>query len=553
MAKASTKANVTLSLTDKMSGAVKNISKKLKGLGVASGAAGAAISASLGAAALTFAKTGDQLDKMRSKTGFSAQSLSELAFAAGQGGASLESVDKALQGMARMSVDAGRGLSTATDNLKELGISQADFQSASPEKQFEMLTTALSKVSDPTKKAGLAMKVFGRAGRDMLPLLNEGPEGIAALREEANALGITMGEEAASSAAALTDAMGRLQAQLKYVVVQVGAALAPALVKISTFITPIIAKVIEFVKNNKFLIITIAAVGAGLVALGGILVAAAVAMTAISAIAGIIFNPMVIGIGLAAAAIAGLIAYFVDFEAILTPIKALSDDLWSSMTRGWEGITAAVSSGDFGLAFEIAMKSAEIALFESLDRLWGGWRDFTSKVVDIVRNVIKTIQGLWSKGVDWIADKIIRVGMAVGLIDEATGKQMLIESANIGQERTERIQANTDSFADGILTELKKDRAELDAELDNLVTKAIENAPEPEPVEPPPVVPEVEVKTPPQGLLTASGSTGGFSAASVVSQLGKDTEKIQKDQLTALNSINDNIENLQPADGGFAA
>ena len=67
MAKASTKANVTISLTDKMSGAIKRVSKKLKGIGIASGAAGTAISASLGAAVVSFAAAGDRVDKLRAK------------------------------------------------------------------------------------------------------------------------------------------------------------------------------------------------------------------------------------------------------------------------------------------------------------------------------------------------------------------------------------------------------------------------------------------------------------------------------------------------------
>jgi len=551
MAKASTKANVTISLTDKMSGAVKNISRKLKGMGIAAGAAGTAISASLGAAALTFAKTGDQLDKMRAKTGFSAKSLSELAFAAGQGGTSLESVDRALQGMARLSVDAGRGLSTATDSLDELGIAQSAFQSANPEQQFEMLTTALSKIEDPTKKAGLAMKVFGRAGRDMLPMLNAGPDGIAAMRAEAEALGITMSEDAATSAAALTDAMGRMQAQLKYVVVQIGAALAPALVRVSTYITPVIAKVIEFVKNNRMLIVAVGALGVGLVALGGILLAAATAFTAISTIAGVVFNPMVIGIGLAVAAIVGLIAYFVDFEALFESIKGWSDAMWDSMKVGWEGIVAAIKVGDFEGAVAMAMKTAQRFMFETLDRIWGGWRDFSARITNVFRDVVKSIQNIWSKGVDWIADKIIRVGMAVGLIDEATGKQMLIESAKIGEERNERIQAKTDSIADTWLSELKKTNEEIAGEQKAMRDDLVSAVPEPEAPEPPKVPEVAAVKEAPKALITDSGATGGFSAASVLSQLGKD--QVQKDQLTELKSINDNIQNLEPAEGGFAA
>ena len=49
----------------------------------------------LGAAKL-FASTGDQLDKMRARTGFSAQALSELGFAAEQGGASIDQLDRSL-------------------------------------------------------------------------------------------------------------------------------------------------------------------------------------------------------------------------------------------------------------------------------------------------------------------------------------------------------------------------------------------------------------------------------------------------------------------------
>ncbi len=550
MAKASTKANVTISLTDKMSGAIKNISRKLKGIGVASTAAGTAISASLGAAALKFADTGDKIDKLRAKTGFGAKSITEMAHAASSAGVDFDTMADSMKDMSKFSGDLAMGSSGAKETLKNLGISSKAFAAASPDGKLDMLADAMQGINDPGKRAALAMQVMGEAGYKMLPLLTQGSEGIQAMRDEANALGVTMSEDAASSAAALTNAMGKLQAQLKYVVVQIGAALAPALIRISTYITPVIARIIEFVKNNKMLIIAVAAVGVGLVALGGILMGLALTISAVTAVAGILFNPMVIGIGLAAAAIVGLIGYFVDFEAVFASVKDLSDTLWDSMAKGWEGIQAAVASGDFGLAFEIAMKSAEIALFEALDRLWGGWRDFTAKIVDTIRNVIKTIQGIWSKGVDWIADKIIKVGMAVGLIDEATGKQMLIESAKIGEERTERIQANTDSFADGILTELRKDRADLEADLDEMVTTAIENAPEPETPEPP-KVPEVTAAAAPKALITDSGTTGGFSAASVLSQLGKD--QVQKDQLTELKNINTNIENLQQPEVGFAS
>ena len=457
-----------------------------------------------------------------------------------------------LKDMSKFSGDVAMGSTGAIGALQNLGISVAEFTAASPDEKMDLLADALQGIDDPGKRAALAMQTMGEAGYKMLPLLTQGSEGLQAMRDEANALGVTMDEETASSAAALANAMGVMKSQIMAAVNAIGAALAPALIKISTYITPVLAKVISFVKENKFLVIAIGAVGVALVTLGGLLGGLAIAITAVTAVAGVIFNPMVVGIGLAVAAIAGLIAYFVDFEALFAPIQALSDNLWSTMAKGWQGIQDAVASGDFGLAFEIAMKSAEIALFEALDRLWGGWRDFGADVVNFITDTIKTIQNLWSKGVDWIADKIISVGVAVGLIDAEVGEQMREESKKIGQERVTNFNTGADSINKTILDELKKDRDAIEADLDKLATKAAEQKKAVEATKPPKVEVKGEPKKPPAGILNGQGTTGGFSAAAVVSQLGKDT--VQKDQLTQLEQINEGIrEQTNNVELGFGA
>ncbi len=550
MAKASTKANVTISLTDKMSGAIKNISRKLKGIGVASTAAGTAISASLGAAALKFADTGDKIDKLRAKTGFGAKSITEMAHAASSAGVDFDTMADSMKDMSKFSGDLAMGSSGAKETLKNLGISSKAFAAASPDGKLDLLADAMQGIKDPGKRAALAMQVMGEAGYKMLPLLTQGSEGIQAMRDEANALGITMSEDAASSAAALTEAMGRLQSQLKYVVIQIGAALAPALVRISTYITPVIARIIEFVKNNKMLVTAAAAVGVALVVAGTAMVGIAVIVSALASAFAVLTSSWLIAGPLLVALFASILSLFVDWQAVFAPIQEVSDELWSSMLVGWEGIVAAVQSGDFEGAIEMAMKAAQAAAYTILDSMFEDWRTVTSKIVDTIRNAIKKIQGLWSKGVDWIADKIIKVGMAVGLIDEATGKQMLIESAKIGEERTERIQTNTDNIADGILKEIAKTTEEVMGEQAAMRDELVAAVPEPETPEPP-KVPEVKAAAAPKALITDSGTTGGFSAASVLSQLGKD--QVQKDQLTELKNINTNIENLQQPEVGFAS
>jgi len=216
-------------------------------MGLRVAAAGAAMLAPLLGAAKLFASTGDQLDKMRARTGFSAQALSELGFAAEQGGASIDQLDRSLAAMARFSVMVERGLKTSTDLLDMLGVSVDQFKQASPEERFKLLAEAISKIEDASLRSGIALKVFGRSGRELLPMLAGGRASIEALQEEARRLGITMSDEDATSAAELTDALNRLKRQLQAIVVQIGAALAPVLTEMQKNIAPPERKFAHFV------------------------------------------------------------------------------------------------------------------------------------------------------------------------------------------------------------------------------------------------------------------------------------------------------------------
>jgi hypothetical protein len=54
------------------------------------------------------------------------------------------------------------------------------------------------------------MQLFGRGGAALLPMMNEGREGIAKLREEARRLGLVMSTEDAVSADKLDDSINRV-------------------------------------------------------------------------------------------------------------------------------------------------------------------------------------------------------------------------------------------------------------------------------------------------------------------------------------------------------
>ncbi len=73
----------------------------------------------------------------------------------------------------------------------------------------------------------MAMAIFGKAGMKMLPMLSDGAEGIRRVKEEARRLGITMSKEDAEAAEALGDKIGALGTQFKYLLFNIGAAVAP--------------------------------------------------------------------------------------------------------------------------------------------------------------------------------------------------------------------------------------------------------------------------------------------------------------------------------------
>ena len=239
---------------------------KLGGMFAAAGAAGVAAFAGM---LKTFASVGDGLDKMAARTGFAVETLSALGFAAGQSGGSIESLGKAVKKMSLFVLGASQGLLTQIDTLDELGLSVSAVQGLSPEETFKVFANAIAGVEDPLTRAALASKVFGGAGIDLLPMLSQGSEGMEALIKEAEGLGIVMDRDTATAAAAVTDAMGRMVAQVKMAVVQIGGALAPAFLTFGKVVSGTLSDLLEWIKGNQALVVTVATV-TGVVGVAGI-------------------------------------------------------------------------------------------------------------------------------------------------------------------------------------------------------------------------------------------------------------------------------------------
>ena len=253
-----------------------SITQKLAGVGRAAGIAGGAILA-IGAGSVTaFAKMGDEVHKMALRTGFSTEMLSGLRVAADLSGASLQGMEKGIARMQRTILDAGRGLSTATDSLDRMGVNLDDLKGKTQEEIFHTMLMGLASIENHGDKAGTAMEVFGRAGTGMLPMLTAGSEGLKELIGRAAELGVEFDQVSADKAARFTDSLTLLKGSMQGVMLEIGEQLAPHLATLAEKVSVVVANVSAWMKENpkltQVLVIVAGAVGAVLAVLAPLLI-----------------------------------------------------------------------------------------------------------------------------------------------------------------------------------------------------------------------------------------------------------------------------------------
>lgn len=176
-------------------------------------------------------RVGDDLQKAAIKAGLSGKAISELAHAAKMADVELGDLSNALRFMQTNLSQAATGGKAQTEALAALGLTFRDLKQLAPDQQFEMLADRISKLRDPADRARAATELFGRAGANLLPLFEQGAEGIRRAREEAERLGLSFSDEKLKRLADADEAIKRMTASFKSLAMTLTAAVAPALEK----------------------------------------------------------------------------------------------------------------------------------------------------------------------------------------------------------------------------------------------------------------------------------------------------------------------------------
>ena len=416
------RAYVELGVGDKLTAGLKRARARLAafGAGVTSWgtrlfAVGSALAAPAILAAKSFASVGDEVAKMAKRTGMSVEALSELRFVASQTGTEFGTLENAVRKMQRSIYDAGRGLSTQVDALADLGLEFKDLDGLSPEKQFKLMAEAISRIEDPTKKAAIAMSLFGRTGTNLLPMFALGAKGIEELQAEARRLGLTISGQDAKSAEDLTDAFDKLWKVLKMVVFQVGAALAPALTDLGEGLARSASSAISWIGQNRGLIVSLAKLAAGVVAAGVAVIAVGKAVTLFSSLIGIaatVLGALLSPIGMVITAVGALGAYMLTSTQVggkaLDWLGGKFAVLKADALDAWQGIGDAMAAGDLALAAKILWLTLKMEWKRGVQALLDVWLGFK-------HGFLKLVYGTWYGAL--ALGELIWHGLEIGWIE----------------------------------------------------------------------------------------------------------------------------------------
>ena len=182
-----------------------------KGITLPAIAAGTALLSMTG----RMAESADEVDKMSIRTGISRENLQALRYVTDQVGVSFQSLQSSTAIFTNNLRSAEMGTGEAGRAFKDLGIEMETVEgNIRPVNDLYMESIrALSNMEDETHRNITASRLFGRQFIELIPLLDQGEEGIDELMKRARELGLVMEDESVGNLVAYKDAMSEVKQQ----------------------------------------------------------------------------------------------------------------------------------------------------------------------------------------------------------------------------------------------------------------------------------------------------------------------------------------------------
>ena len=233
---------VVISAEDKTGAAINAASKSLSGLAGHARTVDSAFSSLTGIGSIlggigaglsvvgisTFIKgisdSGDAMNDMAQRTGFAVEELSKYQYAAKLSDLTNEELESSLNKL-------NKSIGSGSDAFGKIGINLKDAQGGlkSNSAVLEEVADKFAGMADGAQKAAIAQELFGKSGAQMIPFLNQGKAGLAAMGAEAERLGLVMSGSLAAKSAVLNDSLDKMGMMFNAIKINVGGALIPIL------------------------------------------------------------------------------------------------------------------------------------------------------------------------------------------------------------------------------------------------------------------------------------------------------------------------------------
>ena len=409
----------------KLMAAIKHVEEKFKAFGNAVAgwgkkfsAIGGMITAPMLAAAHSYAEAGSKIFELSKRTGMSAEALSRMSYVFQAAGSDVDSFAGAMSKMAKNLSGIDEESQGVQRALHAMGVDVTALRNMTPEEQFKVLAEGISKLPTPMDRAAAAMKIFGRAGAELLPVIDGGREGIEAMQARAEELGLVMSGKTAADAKKLSLAFMDLELVIKSAWKAVGAAIAPVVMTVSKAITDAVITLKKFINDNKDMVVKIFLVGSAILAAGAALLlfgkaivfsvsvfqalqaVAAATWSVITATWGLIMvvvgSPILMVIALLASLAVAFFFYSGQASKALEWLSGRMHALVGFASEAFQGIADALVAGDIMLAAQILWKSLQVAWYTGVGYLETIWLKFKLGFLTVFWGAVYGAMAAWS-------------------------------------------------------------------------------------------------------------------------------------------------------------
>lgn len=187
--------------------------------------------------AIKAVSTADDLNTLSKQTGFTTDEIQKMKYAADLVDVSFEDIEGALKKLKPKITENNKALA-------DLGVStkNADGSTRNATDVFYDAIEALSKIPNETERDQKAMELFGKSADSLAGIIDDGGAAMKAYGEEAERMGLIMGQDTVDNLNKVNDTIDKLKAQG-------GGALAKLGATIATVLGPSIEKVLGLVSK----------------------------------------------------------------------------------------------------------------------------------------------------------------------------------------------------------------------------------------------------------------------------------------------------------------